>query len=230
MFTTLWLVLAARADPTSEASRPPPPSPPVLRPAAGGVPNVWERREGRARRTFAAGLLTGAAGAAMHLTGVATRNPELERGGVVVEWIGAPIAAGGSLRSARAIREQGGAVSSLAGGLSWALWGTGMVLTSQANPDDDDGSWSTTTSTLYVDGDLQWTERELVAAAGFACTGAAYLAAMIQSGANGAQRRALAEPGLARPHVTVAPWVGSHARGDARGGTFGVALVGVGGI
>jgi hypothetical protein len=93
----------------------------------------WQLVDGRARNVVTAGWITALGGLGLDVAGVAIGSYELVLVGGLGEGVGAPMIAGGTLRSATALTNQGASVGRAGGYIAWGLWGGGLVANIGAN-------------------------------------------------------------------------------------------------
>jgi hypothetical protein len=176
---------------------PPPPPPPVLHSVPLTVDPIaerWQRRDRRARGTYAAGLVVGLTGFTFDAVGFYTGSEDLRAFGVMNEVIGAPLMAGGSLRSARAIREQGVYVGRGWGAMSWTMWNSAWMFDGAASNAEDEALDAK--ATMSDDHDKTaareaYHRSQVLGSVALGCRVGAYLAAMLQAGDNHRGRRTL---------------------------------------
>jgi hypothetical protein len=147
----------------------------------------WQRRDHRARGTYAAGLVVGLTGFTFDAVGWYTGSEDLRTFGVMNEVIGAPLMAGGSLRSARAIREQGVYVGRGWGAMSWTMWNSAWMFDGAASSAEDEALDAK--STLSDEHDKAaakeaYHRSQVLGSVALGCRVGAYVAAMLQAGGN----------------------------------------------
>jgi len=212
----LLALLVVHAAGFAQDPAPPPPPPPTVvpRPITRNFydsPERWQMTDRRARGVYTAGLIVGMAGLAFDVAGRATGEEGMQGFGVFAELVGSPMMAGASLRSARALREQGAQVPRGAGTASWTLWAGSFVFGFAAIGTLDDVD--TTSTDSHYDTTYEATNTSIALGyTALACRVAAYVAAGMQAGANNRGRASLGQS-----HVMIAPTYDGH--------TMGVVLV-----
>ena len=87
---------------------------------------TWRAVDRRSVVVYDIGATSAAIGLGLTFAGIATESAPLTVTGLLLEAPGAPIMAASGLRSARALRGQGGTTHVIAGYTSWALWAAGL--------------------------------------------------------------------------------------------------------
>lgn len=88
----------------------------------------WSSVDRRAYGVYTAGWVTGVAGVGVEVLGIATGSVELALIGGMAESAGAPMMAGATLRSRRALAGEGVMIPGALGYASWGLWGGALAL------------------------------------------------------------------------------------------------------
>jgi hypothetical protein len=103
---------------------------PVVAPLPPAFDHDWKLVDARANKTYKVGVTLGLAGTGATVAGLVVGSGAIVWAGSVTEAFGLPVMSGASLRSRRALREQGAVVKATPGVLAWTLWGLGLVATS----------------------------------------------------------------------------------------------------
>ncbi len=158
----------------------------------------WRLTDHRARGVYTAGLIAGVGGLGLEVLGYVTDSSDVQTIGLLGELASPPMMAGASLRSARALREQGVPVGNGPGYASWGLWSSGVLLALSSADERVEGSAM---------------ELELT---GLGCRVTAYVMAVLQSRTNARGRRSrwqVAGDDQERLQLTVTPMLGHHRAG-----------------